>query len=398
MSKNALEGENFLHLNDVCIQVDCLIENDLESSFCGKVIINPNEKDKTEMIQPANLIYACGDIEKILNMFQKNLNSNQIIVIEDLSYHFDKENVKSVPLSQVPLQVHDGLGLWIKDFFPHDKDFYDLIKQQHQFQQLTQSSKSGSAFRKGIYITEVKEKLDKSCTFHLLRCSTNLDGPTDNVRSIDREIISTVNQICELFFDTNVNLNHVLAQDYINTSTKKARISSHSDKTKDMPREGLIAFCSFYSKFDNTCSTKDPNDYVYNGQTSIFPSLVFKLKDDVKDEDLVKEFSIKLYPNSLFVIPLSTNRLYTHEIRPSLLPPDKLPTRLGYVIRSSNTLCTCVNQQNYIDTTPLHEMSQEEQTTLEKLYLEENTTSHVIHYPRPFFSSMNQGDYKPPKL
>merc|ERR1711972_771148 len=52
---------------------------------------------------------------------------------------------------------------------------------------------------------------------------------------------------------------------------------------------------------------------------------------------LKQQFSITLYPNSVFFMPLSTNRLYTHEIRPAALDAHLLPTRLGYVVRCSGT-------------------------------------------------------------
>src|SRR4029077_886438 len=54
-------------------------------------------------------------------------------------------------------------------------------------------------------------------------------------------------------------------------------------------------------------------------------------------EVLPPAFSVTLYPNSVFFMPLSTNRLYTHEIQSSMLNAEMLPTRLGYVVRCSKT-------------------------------------------------------------
>lgn len=89
-------------------------------------------------------------------------------------------------------------------------------------------------------------------------------------------------------------------------------IKAHSDKTKDMPRNALIAFTSFYSKpIATRQSNTDIFDVCYKG-TSVLTRLHFRLKDLVKDDKFVKEFTVTLYPNSVFVIPLSTNRLYTH--------------------------------------------------------------------------------------
>lgn len=59
-------------------------------------------------------------------------------------------------------------------------------------------------------------------------------------------------------------------------------------------------------------------------------------------------FDITLYPNSVFVMSLDMNRLYTHEIIPSILPIDRIPTRMGYVIRCSKTNAIFKNEQTYI--------------------------------------------------
>src|SRR4029079_17700858 len=131
---------------------------------------------------------------------------------------------------------------------------------------------------------------------NLLRCSTNLDGPTDSFRATDNEIISKVNNICEQFFQTKTDLNHVLAQVYNNASIegkeRKAKISEHSDKTKDMPRNGLIAFTTFYQFNDNKDVKKHKDnafDYYYK-DTSVLTRLRFRLKKDVNDPKLFKHF------------------------------------------------------------------------------------------------------------
>ena len=171
--------------------------------------------------------------------------------------------------------------------------------------------------------------------FNLLRCSTNLKGPTDNFRDTDKEIIGKVNNIVKYYFRDAVELNHVLAQVYENTMTinnngkkeRKAKISKHSDKTKDMPKNALIAFCSFYKDYYNgkinnvelksKKSNNDQYDICYKG-TSMLTILRFILKKEVVNDKLAKNFDVVLYPNSVFIIPLSTNRLYTHEIVPSM--------------------------------------------------------------------------------
>jgi hypothetical protein len=64
---------------------------------------------------------------------------------------------------------------------------------EHQFQHLTESNKPGTAFRKGIYITNVTTTENDTLEFNLLRCSSNLDGSTDNFRDTDNHIIKEIN-------------------------------------------------------------------------------------------------------------------------------------------------------------------------------------------------------------
>lgn len=202
---------------------------------------------------------------------------------------------------------------------------------------------------------------------------------------------------------------------------KKAKIKQHSDKTKDMPSNGLIAFVTFYSNNINSLidqKSPDKNEYI-SKSTTVLTSLLFKKKDDAVIEG-PDNFSVPLYPNSVLLIPLSTNRTYTHEIVPSTLPVARIPVRLGYIIRCSgktvlfDTFRTerdshiCI----YTDTVAIHkdgntfiekngsrvelkEPTQEGISDLKMLYLEENVTSKKIHYPEINFS-LNLGDYSRP--
>ena len=116
------------------------------------------------------------------------------------------------------------------------------------------------AYREGIYLTPVVPDEDNALHFHLLRCSTNLDGPTDNFRTMDQRIVNTLNREADTIFADPLPLNHVLAQIYWNTPASttnepngnkkavKAKIKQHADKTKDMPVHGIMAFCTFYDK------------------------------------------------------------------------------------------------------------------------------------------------------
>jgi len=203
-------------------------------------------------------------------------------------------------------------------------------------------------------------------------------------------------------------LNHVLAQIYLNkkvtgvkTKETKAKIKAHSDKTKDMLDEGLIAFCTFYdsSNFEQLKpSTSDRFDWCYKN-TSGLTRLHFKLKKSVQDDALAKEFSIVLYPNSVFMIPLSTNRLYTHEIRPSMLNIDRIPTRMGYVVRSSKAEALYMDNQTYLkengELVTLEDINEESMIDLKSSYYEENKTEHIVEYGKVHFS-MNLGDYQKP--
>jgi hypothetical protein len=300
--------------------------------------------------------------------------------------------------------IHN-VGIYFDNFFDPEKDYFNLISTEHEFQSLTESTKAGSSYRTGIYLTKV-EKESEEIQFNLLRCSTNLTGPTDNFRQTDTEIIKQVNQLTDKFFNQKVDMNHVLAQIYTNvkvtnnknvTKEKKARIKKHSDKTKDMPRNALIAFCTFYQKHKDY-------DTIHDIPDTALTKLRFKLKKLdhlINNPDLSDNFDIILKPNSIFIISLSTNRLYTHEISPPIVPIDKMPTRLGYVIRCSDTKAVFKDNNTYIGEpgdgylsklVPIQESDTKE---LKNIYYEENMTDNMIYYPPTLFS-MNTGDYTKP--
>ncbi len=224
----------------------------------------------------------------------------------------------------------------------------------------------------------------------------------------------------------STNLRKKFKRPYFTNLQKKAKIKAHSDKTKDMPRNGLIAFCTFYQSSGSSGNrnpsikqdSQNSKDFDFQDDKASAPltRLRFKLKtNSIKTSGSSMEiinfnsnsknkspinFDVILYPNSVFVIPLSTNRFYTHEIIPSGLPVDKLPTRLGYVIRCSNTEVFYFNKDKKVyfnNDECLTDMTAEEDSTLRDLYLKENTTSEIITY-QPSYSSMNKGDYLKPIL
>lgn len=371
----------------------------LIDTFCGQIV------SSLSGIESKKKIYVCGD----LNRFKEE--SSFIYIIKELSSNYEnynREKSQIITLGQVPIIISNA-GVYFRNLFT-DANYFDCIKSEHEFQELTESSKPAKALRKGIYLSKIiKEELESEILhFHLLRCSSNFTGATDNFRVTDYKIINLLNEAVKYIFEYPSEMNHVLVQIYENRKKTegiekeiKSKIKAHSDKTKDMPKNGLIAFCTFYddSNTENLKpSSTDRYDLCYK-QTSGLTKLHFKLKSTVDDDSLEKEFSVMLYPNSVFLIPLSTNRLYTHEIRPSVLNVDKIPIRMGYVVRCSNVKALYTNNQTYIKENDklikLEKMNPKLQENLRNSYYKENTSEEVIEYGKVHFS-MNLGDYEKP--
>ena len=352
-------------------------------------------------------IFALGDITLL------DAKSEDVFIIKEFSSNYEDlttPNLKVISEGQVPISVHNA-GVFYRQFFEGD-NYFSKIEKEHQFQNLTESTKQSVALRKGIYLSEITKvessKNEEQLHFKLLRCSTNLTGPTDNFRPTDTHIVNKINAAVKFDFEKDTELNHVLAQIYQNKKKDKdhpkdvkAKIKAHSDKTKYMPKEGLIAFCTFYdnTNLDKLSPSKTNKfDRIY-GKSSGLSRLLFKLKSSVNDATLVEEFSVTLYPNSVFLIPLSTNRLYTHEIRPSVLDIDLIPIRMGYVIRCSNLEAVYTNDQTYIENEgeliKLEPMVTENLEDLRTSYYQENKTVKRVDYGKVHFS-MNTGDYKKP--
>ena len=312
----------------------------------------------------------------------------------------------SVDLGRVPIRVHD-VGVYYRRFFDPDADHFGRITAEHEFQTLTESTKPGTAHRTGIYLTPVTRDGD-DLHFRLLRCSTNLAGPTEGFRPTDTGIVEALDREAAVVFRDHAPLNHVLAQIYHNTAAApgrkqaKAKISAHADKTKDMPANGIMAFCTFYDGLDKLRPMPgDPFDRGVKGASGL-TRLRFRLKDPADERDGVPaRFSLTLYPGSVFFMPLSTNRLYTHEIRPSALDAELLPLRLGYVVRCSNAEAVHKNGATYLKKNgglvKLHPPTQEGMDELRRLYAEENKSSSFIDYGDDIPFSMNKGDYVAPR-
>ncbi len=377
----------------------------LVDNFCGTALSSSAEIPEN---QKNIKVYACGDFADF-----ELKSAYTLHIIRELSRNYEqcqKEGAAVIDLGAVPIVVC-GAGVYFRALF-EEEDIFHRIKAVHEFQELKESTKPSSSHRKGIYLTKVEKELDakgqEKLHFRLLRCSSNLSGATDNLRDIDQKIIARISEAARYTFEQEADLNHVLAQIYENKKREdaegkeaKARIKAHSDKTKDMPANALLAFCTFYDGSNREqlqASTKDKYDLCYKGVSGL-TKLHFRLKNTVKDESLAKEFSVTLYPNSVFFIPLSTNRLYTHEIRPSMLNIDKIPTRLGYVVRCSYAEAVFFDGKTYLkegsELVPLAPMQQESLSSLRSTYYEENATENRVQYGRVHFS-MNAGDYEKP--
>lgn len=348
-------------------------------------------------------VYLCGDLREAGRVDLHT--AARVFIVADLSYGADDLPWPAVDSGRLPVLVH-GAGVYYRSFFDRSIPYFERILGEHSFQSLRESTKPSHAHRKGIYLTPV-EREGNDLHFRLLRCSTNLSGPTENFRATDWQIVSALNQEAATVFADHAPLNHVLAQVYHNRAATeeqrqaKAKIKAHADKTKDMPQDGIMAFCTFYDRLDALRPLAHDRYDLGHQQTSGLTRLAFRLKDDLTpNADLPAQFTVTLYPHSVFFMPLSTNRWYTHEIQASTLDAARLPTRLGYVVRCSATEAVHTNGRTLLKVeggaAELEPPTEEGMAALRDLYAEENRRSTVIHYGGRFRFSMNAGDYLAP--
>ncbi|MFJ3788332.1 hypothetical protein [Kitasatospora sp. NPDC090091] len=399
--------------SNILVAPSTLHDEDLIRDFFGSTI-TPEELASGSSDLAQKTVYLCGDISGI--SIRQLHEADRVFVVRELShgYHEDVDGPwTTVELGRVPVRVH-GVGVYYRRFFGLGADHFGRIRAEHAFQSLTESTKPGTAHRSGIYLTPVTRSGDE-LHFRLLRCSTNLSGPTESFGPTDTQIVDALNREAATVFRNQAPLNHVLAQTYHNTlataerKQSKARISAHADKTKDMPVNGVMAFCTFYDRLDGLQPlAEDTFDHGVKGVSGL-TRLHFRLKepaevrDGVRDEvALPPQFAVTLYPGSVFFMPLSTNRLYTHEIRPSSLDAELLPTRLGYVVRCSSAEAVHRNGHTFlkgagglVELGPPTPAGMDE---LRRLYAEENRTSARIDYGDELLFSMNTGDYLAPRI
>lgn len=376
-------------------------QEDWVSSFCGTVVNDP--KDLPDLAgKSVYLLGAAANAGAIENSLS---HAARVFMVDAPDVDGPWTNIAA---GRVPLIWH-GVGVHYKEFFTSDIDYFSTMQDDHVFQSLTESNKPSKAHRSGLYLTPVEQHGD-DLHFRLLRCSTSLSGPTAGFGTNDTSIVNALNEEASFIFDGAAPLNHVLAQIYPNTAAtettkqKKAAIKSHADKTKDMPESGIMAFCTFYDRLEPLQPmADDPLDYGHKS-TSGLTRLDFRLKAPVaaRDEaDFPERFSVTLYPNSVFFMPLSTNRYYTHAIQPSRLDAAQLPTRMGYVVRCSSTEAVHRDGATYLaradgSLTKLQPPTPDGVEELRKLYVDENRTDAPIDYGDRFDFSMNVGDYEAP--
>ncbi|MFJ1804420.1 hypothetical protein [Streptomyces sp. NPDC088180] len=126
-----------------------------------------------------------------------------MFVFRELSHGYHEDGDEPWPvigLGRVPVRVH-GVGVYYRRFFGRDDDHFEAIRTEHAFQSLTESTKPGTAHHSGIYLTPVTRNGDE-LRFRLLRCSTNLSGPTESFRPTDRRMGSHSDQALDLADDS----------------------------------------------------------------------------------------------------------------------------------------------------------------------------------------------------
>ncbi|MGF1430768.1 hypothetical protein [Kitasatospora sp. LaBMicrA B282] len=409
MGKTELTEARLEHASNILVAPSTVQEHDVVREFFGSTI-TPEDLASASPDLAQKTVYLCGDISGIRG--SQLQAAERVFVIRGLSHGYHDgidESWTLVDLGRVPVRVH-GVGVYYRRFFGLDADHFGRIRAEHEFQSLTESTKPGTAHRSGIYLTPVTRD-GEELHFRLLRCSTNLSGPTESFRATDTQIVEDLNREAAAVFRDQAPLNHVLAQVYHNTlataerKQSKAKISAHADKTKDMPDNGIMAFCTFYDQLDKLQPlAEDAFDHGVKGVSGL-TRLRFRLKDPTEERggvELPAQFTVTLYPGSVFFMPLSTNRRYTHEIRPSMLDAELLPTRLGYVVRCSSAEAVHKNGDTFLkvagDLVKLGPPTPDGMNELRRLYAEENRTSSFIEYGDQFRFSMNTGDYRAPRV
>ena len=422
----------------------CEAVNVLCDEFCGIVVRDAAQLLSIDDLGVFRNIYIIGDVGEALTACNfaaetPTLHADCCVCAVREFTHNIPDDMRVVPLGLVPRLI-PGIGVFYPGAFEAPGDLFRDVLSQHKFCELTESTKASFAYRKGVYITEVtplsKRRdaaavLDRGAAandmedvedvsaasassptgleFKLLRCSTNFSSPTENCRPADATIMRTVNELARSNYENAAQLDHALAQVYYNSivegKEKKARISSHSDKTKDMPRNALMAFVTLYDIDEASKATLDCRgfDVLYRGRSAL-TQLVWREKEGSR------VIRVTLYPGSVLLVSMDTNRLYTHEIQPSILPVTKIPVRLGYVVRCSSTVAVHADGKTMLRSgrdadsfVDLRRPTAADMLELKAHYARENASIEVIKYTSSTHGvlipySMNAGDYLAPRL
>ena len=349
-------------------------------NFCGHVIFHNFAHDNYYKFSPQKTYFLCGTIDHYTHESCK-----YIFFVKECCNPTPVDSPYTISKDSLPIN-HHGVAIELRNVFSQYDHLFTTVKRCHHFGELTESTKTNKAFRTGLYMSNVVKSDNEQYSFNLMRCSSNFSNATENFRFVDRNIIQTVQSKCDTLFEEPVSLNHVLAQIYNNLEDmKRATLKAHSDKTKDMAIDsGVIAFCSFYDVEpldERSCSR-----------------LKFKLKDK-EDMSMVKTFTLTLLPNSVIIIPLSTNRLYTHEIKSSLGTYPS--TRMGYVIRCSKQRAVSRNGETFLlmdngDECCLTKPNPEEIVHIKGLYLAQNNETEYPDFMPVLSHSLNEGDFMTP--
>jgi len=224
-------------------QINLLVKN-----FCGQVILDLELINGQKILIDNNIdsssdIYILCNIENYLNLFE-NFPNNQIYIIEEISTNYLEitkfyPNIKIINLGMVPINVFNS-GVFFRKWFDNKTNIFESIIEEHQFQTLTESNKPSNAFRTGIYISKVESSNSnpENLKFHLLRCSSNFSGPTDNIRKTDSIIVSNSNIFLKDYFYYPFELNHVQAQIYHNYNSEltdcEGFVETKSEKKQEL--------------------------------------------------------------------------------------------------------------------------------------------------------------------
>lgn len=376
--------------------------SELRNKFFGTVLTNMADTIAFDFANKT--VYLCGDAKKALSCIGGS--AEMVFVVRQLVTVSIENPVEAqvffINVGEVPLNVH-GLGV----FFPRRfADSFASLGSGHNLQDLRESDKESVSLRRGIYLSEVTTLENGDSEFNILRCSTNLDGSTEAFTSEEKKALFSLNYDASWCFNNAAPINHILMQKYENKDNKKGSIKDHSDKTEDMPANGVMAFVTTYDPATMPAGAKQVGfDWQLNG-LSLCTRLRFCLKKELTPSiERPAKFDVLLYPGSVLLIPLSTNRMYTHTVKPSALPADKIPVRTSLVARCSKTTVvhSVATSMNYIidnetgERVAMQPIDDQGRDWMREKYYEENLTAKVVDYgkkPIPF--SMNKGDYLKP--